>query len=131
MQNKSLRILLVDDDHNERDGLRFLIEREKYPLSIFEASNGKRALEIIREEQIDILLADIRMPYMDGLELSAIVHDEFPETKIIIFSAYGEFKYAKKAMEAKAATVNSAVQKTSNNINSAKSGWTYRSGGSN
>lgn len=102
MQNKSLRILLVDDDHNERDGLRFLIEREKYPLSIIEASNGKRALEIIREEQIDILLADIRMPYMDGLELSAIVHDEFPETKIIIFSAYGEFEYAKKAMEAKA-----------------------------
>lgn len=41
---------------------------------------------------------------MDGLELSAIVHDEFPETKIIIFSAYGEFEYAKKAMEAKAVT---------------------------
>ena len=102
MQNETFRILLVDDDHNERDGLRFLIEREKYPLQIIEASNGKRALEIIRQEPIDILLADIRMPYMDGLELSAIVHDEFPETKIIIFSAYGEFEYAKKAMEAKA-----------------------------
>lgn len=102
MQSETLRILLVDDDHNERDGLRFLIEREKYPLTIIEASNGKRALEIIREETIDILLADIRMPYMDGLELSAIVHEEFPETKIIIFSAYGEFEYAKKAMQAKA-----------------------------
>jgi len=42
------------------------------------------------------LFADIRMPYMDGLELSAIVHEEFPETKIIISSAYGEFEYAKK-----------------------------------
>ena len=82
--------------------LRFLIEREKYPLSIVEASNGKSVLEILREDSIDILLADIRMPYMDGLELSAIVHDEFPETKIIILSAYGEFGYAKKAMEAKA-----------------------------
>ena len=102
MEKVNLTILLVDDDFNERSGVRFLIERENLPLSIQEASNGKRALEIIREKPVDILFADIRMPYMDGLELSAIVHNEFPETKIIIFSAYGEFEYAKKAMEAKA-----------------------------
>lgn len=102
MQNQDLTILLVDDDFNEREGVHFLIEREKFPLTILEAPNGKRALDIIRETKIDILFTDVKMPYMDGLELSAIVHEEFPETKIIIFSAYGEFQYAKKAMEAKA-----------------------------
>lgn len=102
MQNQQLSILLVDDDANERGGVRFLIERAKLPLHITEASNGKRALEMIRKEPVDILFTDVKMPYMDGLELSAVVHEEFPQTKIIIFSAYGEFEYAKKAMEAKA-----------------------------
>ena len=96
MDKQKLAILLVDDDFNERSGVRFLIEREKLPLTVLEASNGKRALEMIRDKSVDILFADIRMPYMDGMELSAIVHEEFPETKIIISSAYGEFEYAKK-----------------------------------
>jgi len=96
MDKQNLAILLVDDDFNERSGVRFLIEREKLPLTVLEASNGKRALEMIRDKSVDILFADIRMPYMDGMELSAIVHEEFPETKIIISSAYGEFEYAKK-----------------------------------
>ena len=102
MHNDRLTILLVDDDFNEREGVRFLIEREAFPLRILEASNGKRALDIIREEKVDILFTDVKMPYMDGLELSTVIHKEFPEIKIIIFSAYGEFEYAKRAMEAKA-----------------------------
>lgn len=102
MENQKLSILLVDDDSNEREGVRFLIERAGYPLAISEAPNGKRALDFIRTSQVDILFTDVKMPYMDGLELSAIVHQEFPQIKIIIFSAYGEFEYAKKAMEAKA-----------------------------
>lgn len=102
MQNQQFRILLVDDDANERSGVRFLIERGGFPLEISEASNGKRALEQLRRQNADILFTDVKMPYMDGLELSAAVCREFPQTKIIVFSAYGEFEYAKKAMEAKA-----------------------------
>lgn len=102
MQNQQFRILLVDDDANERSGVRFLIERGGFPLEISEASNGKRALEQLRRQSADILFTDVKMPYMDGLELSAAVCREFPQTKIIVFSAYGEFEYAKKAMEAKA-----------------------------
>lgn len=96
------RILLVDDDRNERSGVRFLIEREHLPLEILEASNGKHALEVLQNEHIDILFTDVKMPYMDGLELSGIVCEKYPDVKIIIFSAYGEFEYAQKAMEARA-----------------------------
>ncbi len=98
----TLKILLVDDDSNEREGVRFLIEENGFPLEILEAPNGQKALDIIRRQPIHILFTDVKMPYMDGLELSSIVHQEFPSIKIIVFSAYGEFEYAKKAMEAKA-----------------------------
>lgn len=96
------RILLVDDDRNERSGVRFLIEREHLPLEILEASNGKQALEVLQEEPVDILFTDVKMPYMDGLELAGAVCERYPDIKIIIFSAYGEFEYAQKAMEARA-----------------------------
>lgn len=94
------RILLVDDDSTERTGVRFLIEKLKLPLDIKEASNGKRALEVLKYAAIDILFTDVKMPYIDGLELSSIVKSQYPHIKIIIFSAYGEFDYAKRAMEA-------------------------------
>lgn len=93
-------ILLVDDEKNEREGMKFLIDRDRLPLRIFQAANGKQALEVMRKEKIDILLTDVKMPYMDGLELSMIVHQEQPDVQIIIFSAYSEFDYAKKAMQA-------------------------------
>ena len=102
MQHQQLHILLVDDDANERSGVRFLIEQAGFPLEIWEAPNGKKALELLRRQSVNILFTDVKMPYMDGLELSATVYKEFPQIKIIVFSAYGEFEYAKKAMEAKA-----------------------------
>lgn len=102
MQDRKLTILVVDDDSNERSGVRYLIEQENMPLDILEAANGKRALEIIQRQHVDILFTDVKMPYMDGLELSSNVYKMFPHIKIIVCSAYGEFEYAKKAMEAKA-----------------------------
>lgn len=97
-----LHILIVDDDRNEREGIRFLIEKKRLPLEIAEAPNGKQALSLIQERRFDILFTDVKMPYMDGLELSKAVCEQFPAIKIIIFSAYGEFEYAQKAMEARA-----------------------------
>jgi len=95
-------IMLVDDDLDEREGVKFLIEKAKLPLLILEAPNGKRAYEMLLERHADILFTDIKMPYMDGLELANEINKLHPSTKIIIFSAYGEFEYAKKAMIANA-----------------------------
>lgn len=94
------KILLVDDERSEREGVSFLIEKFGYPLEIKEASNGQKALELMKKEKFDILFTDVKMPIMDGLELSKEVSSIYPDTVIIIFSAYSEFDFAKKAMEA-------------------------------
>lgn len=93
-------ILLVDDEKNEREGMKFLIKRDGLPLRVYEAANGRQALEIIQEKEMDILLTDVKMPYMDGLELALRTRKIRPKMQIIIFSAYSEFDYAKRALEA-------------------------------
>lgn len=97
-----LSILLVDDEKQEREGIRFLIEKFGFPLEIYEAPNGKIALEHIKMNRVDILFTDVKMPYMDGLELAKCVNEYDSSIAIIIFSAYSEFEYAKKACEANA-----------------------------
>lgn len=97
-----MKILLVDDEREEREGISWLIEKYKYPLEIMQAANGKEALKCIENHKIDILFTDVKMPIMNGLDLAKKVHETRPETKIIIFSAYGEFSYAKQALEAHA-----------------------------
>lgn len=97
-----LKILLVDDEREEREGIEFLIKKYKYPLSVAQAPNGVKALEYMEHNSVDILFSDVKMPQMDGLELARLVNKRYPQTKIIIFSAYGEFAYAKQALEANA-----------------------------
>ena len=55
-----------------------------------------RQLNLVKEHPVDIVLTDILMPYMDGMELSHFLHDNYPEIVIVIFSGFGEFEYAKK-----------------------------------
>ena len=62
-------VLIVDDEKIEREGLKYLISRETEEHRIFEASNGKQALQILHTEDIQLLLTDIKMPHMTGLEL--------------------------------------------------------------
>ncbi len=98
-----MKILLVDDEKTEREGIRYLIDKFQFPLVVEEAQNGKAAFDrIIKKNDIDILLTDVKMPYMDGLELAKKVNEFDQNIIIIIFSAYGEFEYAKKACEANA-----------------------------
>ncbi len=92
------RILVVDDEAIERKGIRFLFQKFGIPAEIFEAANGAKALDFLKEEKVDVLITDIKMPFMDGMELIENVANQYPSMKIIIYSGYGEFEYAKKAM---------------------------------
>lgn len=92
-------ILLVDDEKSEREGLKKLILRSDYPLHVLQAKNGEDALEVFSSYPIDILLTDIKMPFMNGIELIEAVHKRGFFPICIIYSAYGEFEYAKNAIE--------------------------------
>jgi len=94
-----IRILVVDDEKIERDGILFLLRKRNIDLDILEAANGQDALAILEKEPVDILLTDIRMPFLDGLDLSFRARQLLPDLVVIIFSAYGEFDYAKRAID--------------------------------
>lgn len=96
------RILLVDDEAQERQGITWLIRKYQLPFTIAEAPNGQKAEEYLKSHPVDVLFTDVKMPYKDGLELAREVYEWNPDIKIVIFSAYGEFDYAKRAMEARA-----------------------------
>ncbi len=93
------RVLVVDDESIERKGIISLIKKYKYPMMTFEAENGKKALDIIDKQDIHILITDIRMPIMDGIELIEHIRKKDKDIIIIINSAYSEFQYAKTAVK--------------------------------
>ena len=95
-----LKVFLVEDESIVREGLRDNIPWEQYGYRfVGEASDGEMALSMIQKLKPDVLLTDIKMPFMDGLSLSRIVHQEFPDMKIIIISGYDDFEYARQAIQ--------------------------------
>ena len=94
------RILLVDDEILVRDAIKENIDWSAIDCELVgDCENGKQAAEFVKEHPVDIVLTDILMPYMDGMELSHFLHDNYPDIVIVIFSGFGEFEYAKKAIQ--------------------------------
>jgi two-component system, response regulator YesN len=95
-----LKLLLVDDEEHTRIGIRKVIDWQSHGIEICaEARDGIEALELIEMHKPDILLTDIRMPEMDGLQLIEQVSTHFPSIKCIIMSGYEDFSYAQKALK--------------------------------
>ena len=94
------KILLLDDEILVRDAIRENIDWGKLDCELIgDCENGKQAVEFVKTHEVDIVLTDILMPYMDGMELSHFLHDNYPDVLIVIFSGFGEFEYAKKAIQ--------------------------------
>lgn len=91
------KILVVDDDSLVRDFLSEALSRIGFWVDL--ASTGEEALEKIKKEDYDIILSDIRMPNMDGMELLKIVKDYLPDAKVIMMTAYGTVQNAVDAMK--------------------------------
>jgi two-component system response regulator YesN len=93
------KVFLVEDEIVVREGIRNNIPWEETPYALAgEAPDGEIALSLIQDIKPDILITDIRMPFMDGLALSRIVRKTLPWIKIIILSGHDEFEYAREAI---------------------------------
>ena len=94
------KVFLVEDEIVAREGIRDHINWQAAGLEFCgEAPDGEIALPLIRAIKPDILITDIRMPFVDGLELCRIVRESMPWIKIIILSGYDEFSYAQEAIK--------------------------------
>lgn len=94
------RLLIVEDESWIRMGLESTIDWNALGVELLpSAANGEEALAHISVRKPDIVLTDIRMPQMDGLELMDRLHEMYPEIMIIVISGYGDFRYAQKAIQ--------------------------------
>lgn len=94
------RILLVDDEEEVRKGILRKMDWEKLGFQVAgDAENGEEALEKIEQLKPDVVMTDIRMPYMDGLTLTARIRQKYPSMKVLIFSGYDDFEYAQQAIK--------------------------------
>jgi YesN/AraC family two-component response regulator len=102
MNNRSLyRIVVAEDEEIARRALRLLCERSRCPVEVAcEARTGRQVLEALEQVNPDIILMDVVMPGMDGLETARLVRARFPGTKVAIVSAYDTFDYAQQALRA-------------------------------
>lgn len=98
-EDNMFKVFLVEDEIVVREGIRKNIPWEQYGFQYTgDASDGELALPMIRQIQPDLLITDIRMPFMDGLALIELVRKELPRTKIVIISGYDDFSYAQQAI---------------------------------
>ncbi len=92
-------VFLVEDEIVIRDGLKVSFPWEQYGFAyVGDAADGEVALPLIRQTKPDVLITDIRMPFMDGISLSKMIKKELPNTRIIIISGFDDFSYAQEAI---------------------------------
>lgn len=91
------KILLVDDEILVRDAIRENIDWKSLDCELVgDCENGRQAVEFVQSHKVDVVLTDICMPYMDGMELSEFLHDNYPDILIVIFSGLGNLNMRRK-----------------------------------
>jgi DNA-binding NtrC family response regulator len=91
------KILIAEDEKNTREGLKLLLQDR--PLEIRLAADGEEALQVARAEAIDLVLADLKMPRLDGFELLKRIKEESPDTEVIILTGHGTIESARDALK--------------------------------
>lgn len=90
LEKEVFNVLLVDDHQMFLDGLEFILSKEPYISVLGEANNGKNALPLVKNTQLDLIITDISMPEMDGVTLTKHIKQEYPHIKVLVLSMHNE-----------------------------------------
>lgn len=98
--NEYCKILVVDDEFIMRQGIKHMLDWEQEGFQVIgQASNGQEAIEIIKENLPNIVISDIVMPQIDGIELTKFIQTNYPDIQIVILSSYSDFEYVKSSFQ--------------------------------
>ena len=97
---KTVKIVLVDDHTIVRDGIKSTLKDQKNFKIVGEASNGKEAIELVKKVEPDVVIMDISMPDMNGIEATDIISKKYPHSKVIVLSMHDDETYILKSVEA-------------------------------
>jgi len=88
-----IRVLIADDQSLIREGLRMMLDLYENVMIVGEATNGQDAIEILDRKEVDLILMDIRMPIMNGVEATRIIKGKYPKVKVLILTTFVEDEY--------------------------------------
>lgn len=95
-----IRILLVDDQSLLREGLRLMFELSEGLVVVGEASTGQQAVDFVEKTQVDVILMDVQMPEMNGVEATRIIREQHPDTQVIILTTFDNDEYIFEGLRA-------------------------------
>src|SRR5690625_1180705 len=92
-------VLLVEDEQMIRNAIKKVVPWEKLGFKLIGGmENGKETIDFLKKRSVDLIITDICMPFVDGLELTNYIRDNDMKTKIVIITGYDDFEYAKQAL---------------------------------
>src|SRR3954466_1370257 len=97
---KKISVIIADDQTLFREGIKDLLENEKNITVVAEAADGREALRLVKKLKPNVILLDIKLPHMDGIEATRQIHKECPNTNVLILSGYEDEAHVREAIQA-------------------------------
>ncbi|MBI5881870.1 MAG: response regulator transcription factor [Elusimicrobia bacterium] len=117
---KKIRVVLADDQTLFREGIRDLLENEKWVEVVGEAGDGPEAIRLVKKLKPDVILMDIKLPHMDGIAATRQIHKECPSTNVLMLSSYEDESHVMEAIQAGANGYLSKMLPASELVNALK-----------
>ncbi|MBI4678265.1 MAG: response regulator transcription factor [Elusimicrobia bacterium] len=117
---KKIKVVLADDQTLFREGIRDLLENERWVDVVGEAGDGPEAIRLVKKLKPDVILMDIKLPHMDGIAATRLIHKECPHTNVLMLSSYEDESHVMEAIQAGANGYLSKMLPASELVNALK-----------
>ena len=100
VMDELVKIIIVDDHEIFRNGLKMVLNKLKYTQVVGEAENGQEVVDMIRTQAVDLILMDVEMPIMNGIDATSVIKKERPEIKVIALTMFNDDDYVQSMIDA-------------------------------